>query len=92
MTLKEKLNNSIITNINIVESENRMCYDYNHLELAEKCEKIAEEFAVNFTDWCEDYYYPSSTKGIWFDKPDFDNAKQFLTRELLQIYKDKKGL
>ena len=55
-------------------------------------EKVADEHAVAFTDWCEDYYYPSSIKGIWFDKPDFDNAKQFLTIELLQIYKDKKRL
>ena len=46
MTLKQRLNDSIITNINIVESENRMCYDYNHLELAEECEKIADEFAI----------------------------------------------
>ena len=57
-----------------------------------ECGKIADEHAIAFTDWCEDYYYPSSTKGIWFDKPDFDNAKQFLTIELLQIYKDKKRL
>jgi hypothetical protein len=56
-------------------------------------EVIADEFAIAFTDWCEDYYYPSSTtKGIWFDKPDFDNAKQFLTIELLQIFKKEKGL
>lgn len=51
MTLKEKLNDSIITNINIVESENRMYYDYNHLELAESCEVIANEFAIEFAEW-----------------------------------------
>jgi hypothetical protein len=61
MTLQQKLNNTIITNINIVESENRMCYDYNHLELAEECEKIADEFAIGFAEWVEcskTYYTP----------------------------------
>ena len=53
MTLKEILNDSIITNIDIRDSENRMYYEYNHLELAEKCEKIAEEFAIGFAYWCE---------------------------------------
>jgi hypothetical protein len=53
MTLIQKLNNSIITNINIVESENKMCYDYNHLELAENCEVIAEDFAIGFAEWCQ---------------------------------------
>jgi hypothetical protein len=51
MTLKQKLNDSIITNINIVESENRMWYNYNHLELADECEHIADEFAIGFADW-----------------------------------------
>ncbi len=51
MTLIQKLNDSIITNINIVESENKMCYDYNHLELAESCEVIADEFAIGFAEW-----------------------------------------
>ena len=51
MTLIQKLNDSIITNINIVESENKMCYEYNHLELAESCEVIADEFAIEFAEW-----------------------------------------
>jgi len=90
MTLKEKLNDSIITNINIIESENRMCYDYNHLELAEECEKVADDFAIGFTDWCENNYFPSSGRSLWFDTPNFDIGKKFTTRELLEIY--KKGL
>lgn len=72
----------------LIDSDN----GYDNQLLADCCEKLADEHAIAFTDWCEDYYYPSSTKGIWFDSPDFDNAKQFLTKELLQIYKEKKGL
>ncbi|CAB4136198.1 hypothetical protein UFOVP299_26 [uncultured Caudovirales phage] len=80
MTLIQKLNDSIITNINIVESENRMCYDYNHLELAESCEVIADEFAIGFADWvrvCKLKQRPY----------DFENIK-----ELLEIYKKEKLL
>jgi len=55
-------------------------------------EKVADEHAVAFTDWCEENYYPSSITGIWYDSPDFDNAKKILTKELLQIYKDMQGL
>ena len=76
MTLIQKLNDSIITNINIVESENRMCYDYNHLELAENCEVIADEHAIGFAEWLikrETKYFES-------------------LNELLEIYKKEKGL
>lgn len=81
MKLQQKLNNTIITNIEIVESENRMCYNYNHLELAEECEKIAEEFAIGFAEWLRGYRY--------------DNAEIYhisSTKELLEIYKKEKGL
>jgi hypothetical protein len=81
MTLKEKLNDSIITNINIVESENRMCYDYNHLELAEECEKVAEEFAIGFAEWrVNDWVHDER----WTKISDM--------KELLEIYKKEKGL
>ena len=77
MTLQEKLNDSIITNIDIRESENRMYYEYNHLELAEQCEKIAEEFAIGFATWLliiynEDIIYDAYSK-----------------EELLEIYKQE---
>lgn len=55
MTLKEKLNDSIITNIEIRDSENRMYYEYNHLELAEKCEQIADDYAIGFEEFKEKY-------------------------------------
>jgi hypothetical protein len=76
MTLIQKLNDSIITNINIVESENRMFYNYNHLELAEFCEVIADEFAIGFAEWCLDENHIILNDG----------------KELLEIYKKEKGL
>ena len=80
MTLKQKINDSIITNIDIRESENRMYYDYNHLELAEKCEKIADEFAIGFAKWLVIRY----NEDIIYD--------EYTTKELLEFYKQEKAL
>jgi len=88
MTLKEKF----LPFVDDIDFINDIPNKEWGLRNANKCVEVADEHAIAFTDWCEDYYYPSSTKGIWFDNPDFDNAKQFLTKELLQIYKEKKGL
>jgi len=78
MTLKEEINDSIITNIDIRDSENRMYYEYNHLELAKNCEVIADEFAIGFAEW----------RLTTFIK----NADEYTMRELLEIYKKEKGL
>ena len=78
MTLIQKLNDSIITNINIVESENRMCYEYNHLELAESCEVIADEFAIEFAEW------------LLNERTGFNRETEI--KELLEIYKKEKAL
>jgi len=50
------------------------------MEEAERCEKIAEEFATGFADWIR----VCKLKGRPYD---FDNIK-----ELLEIYKDEKDL
>ena len=84
MTLQEKLNDSIITNIDIRESENRMYYEYNHLELAEKCEKIADEFAIGFAKFIDDLIGEYGLLG--FSK----NFGKKSTEELLEIYKNGK--
>lgn len=89
MTLIQKLNDSIITNINIVESENKMCYDYNHLELAESCEVIADEFAIGFAEWIgqNTINYSSGKFRMKTLKPNL-----FTSKELLEIYKKEKAL
>ena len=88
MTLKQRLNDSIITNINIVESENRMCYDYNHLELAEECEKIADEFAIGFAEWLVSNCYCEDDQQWWLIRDLGDIKKS--SSELLEIYKKEK--
>ena len=80
MTLKQILNDSIIINIEIRDSENKMYYEYNHLELAEKCEVIADEFAIGFAEWLVIRY----NEDIIYD--------EYTTKELLEIYKQEKEL
>ena len=82
MTLKEKINDSIITNIDIRESENRMYYEYNNLELAERCEVIADEFAIGFVKFVnETDSYHHAEDAFHF------NDKWHTYEEFLEIYK-----
>lgn len=57
---------------------------------AVECERIADEYAIEFTDWCEDNYFASSGRKIWYDQPDFESANRYTTEELLQIFKKTK--
>lgn len=92
MTLKQILNDSIIINIEIRDSENRMHYEYNHLELAEKCEKIADEFAIGFAEWFTNEQSPYSITYGNQEKRFSDFRKKYTAKELLQIYKTEKNL
>lgn len=56
-------------------------------------EIIADNHAIQFTDWCEDNYYPVGIKGLWYDDvPSNKFAKRFSTKQLLEIYKKENGL
>ena len=49
--------------------------------VADRCEEIAEEFAIGFAEWMRGFRY--------------DNAELYFrhsTKELLEIYKKEKGL
>jgi hypothetical protein len=79
MTLKEKL-------------KDRMYYNYNHLEVAEECEQIADEFSIKFAEWCAFYIYKS--RNVFGDmlhaKSKYDDM--YTSKELLEIFKKEKGL
>jgi hypothetical protein len=55
---------------------------YYDVDTAEKCEKVADEFAIGFAEW----YF-----NLWYTDDDlsFDNNSR---QELLEIYKKEKGL
>ena len=90
MTLKQKINDCIITNIEIRESENRMYYEYNHLELAEECEEIADNFAIGFLQFTEGTYSYSNIFDNWYLHA--NTSIRYTPKELLEIYKKENGL
>jgi hypothetical protein len=69
MTLKEKL-----------QEENVYINAYSFKltkESVEKFEKIAEEFAIGFAEWCDENY---------------NTLKPYDMKQLLEMYKKEKGL
>jgi hypothetical protein len=53
-----------------------------------KCEQIAEEFAIGFAEWCDDNYFRMGNTSFWAESMDWDNDNKFTTKELLEIYKE----
>jgi hypothetical protein len=70
------------------------CYNdeplkYNHTR---KVLKIADEFAIDFAEWCDNNYFRMGNTSFWAESMDWDNDNKFTTKELLEIYKKEKGL
>jgi hypothetical protein len=83
MTLKERLKKQLDT---ATPTLNRPHYQ------AGKLEKIADEFAIGFAEWCDDNYFRMGNTSFWAESMDWDNDNKFTTKELLEIYKKEKGL
>lgn len=80
MTLKEKF---IEKSINI---------RYEVLE-PEKFEQIANDYAIEFAEWCDDNYFKNGKgNSNWSASMDWDDNEKFTTKELLEIFKKEKGL
>jgi len=81
MTLKDKLKTNV--SINTYGEAGRF---------ASQCEKIADEFAIGFSEWC--IYYREKNRNVYGDilhsLSKYDET--YTTKELLEIYKKKKGL
>jgi hypothetical protein len=56
----------------------------------DKSEKVADEFAIGFADWINRVSYRSFDGNWYLTQIDEDIKKT--TEELLEIYKDEKGL
>lgn len=83
MTLKEKLFNIVFDN----------AWTYKHENTIPELEKITEEFAIEFAEWCDDNYFKNG-KGSsnWSESLDWDDDKKLTTKQLLEIFKKEKGL
>ena len=88
MTLKEKFDNVEI----MFESQiGKLKYD-ELCEASNQCEQIADEFAIEFSEWCT--YYRDKNRNVYGDmlhaKSKYDDT--YTTKELLEIFKKEKGL
>jgi hypothetical protein len=81
MTLKDKFNNLVPIEFGGMQEP-----------LLSDCEKIAEEFAIIFSEWCANRYVKlhSVWCPIFGDQRDKNNWKT--SNELLEIFKKEKGL
>ena len=59
-------------------------------EEAKQCALIAEDFAIGFAEWIENYTYHKK-HNVWI-KNDSLTVGKTTTKELLEIYKKEKGL
>ena len=57
---------------------------------ADKCEVIADEFAIELLNFIEGTYSYSNIFDYWYLHA--DTSKTFTKKELLEIYKKEKGL
>jgi hypothetical protein len=86
MTLKEKFKQWFI---NDEEDEH---YEGMVELVSIEHEKIAEDFAIGFAEWCDNNYFRMGNTSFWSESMDWDNDNKFTTKELLEIYKKEKGL
>ena len=82
MKLKEKFRDKILSFL----SDNMK--EQNAIE----CEQIADEFAIEFAEWCDDNYFRMGNTSIWSDSTDWEDNIKITTKELLEIFKKEKGL
>ena len=88
MTLKEKFEQFAYYS----DGNYSMNIQYQREDNAIEIEKIADEFAIGFAEWCDNNYFRMGNTSFWSESTDWDNNKKLTTKELLQIYKKEKGL
>jgi hypothetical protein len=77
MTLKDRFNNLVPIEFGGMQEP-----------LLSDCEKIAEEFAIDFAFFIGEHTYTSYSNGTWSN--DFGD-ENLTTKELLEIFKKEKG-
>lgn len=66
------------------------CTDRNWaLRNANKCEEVADDFAIEFLEFTESTYSFGNIIGKWYLHS--DTSKEYTKKELLEIYKKEKG-
>jgi len=71
------------------------CYNdeplkYDHKN---KCEKVADEFAIGFAEWKDkNCYLVMGSESLFYVRDNEIHDDAYTTKELLKIYKKEKGL
>jgi hypothetical protein len=60
--------------------------------MSDRLEQIADEFAIEFAEWCDDNYFRMGNANVWSDSTDWEDNVKYTTQELLEIFKKEKGL
>jgi len=84
MKLKEKFAETILVPLSILGF-------YIDWDKVEKCEEIADEFAIGFADWLETLP-PSRKVSMWSKNGELKGLFTMDNEQLLEIYKKEKGL
>ena len=79
MTLKEKFNALVPKEFGGMQEP-----------LLTDCEKIADEFAIEFADWLNINYFQIVGNKTWCKTLSMEN--EYTSKELLEIFKKEKGL
>jgi hypothetical protein len=59
----------------------------------QNAETIADEFAIEFAEWCDDNYFKNGKgNSNWSASMDWDDDEKFTSKELLEIFKKEKVL
>jgi hypothetical protein len=63
--------------------------EYNKIKrAASNVEKIADDYAIEFAEWCDDNYFKNGKgNSNWSASMDWDDNEKFTTKELLEIFK-----
>ena len=61
--------------------------DASFEEVHDNLVKVADDFAIEFAEWCDDNYFRMGNTSFWAESMDWDNDNKFTTKELLEIYK-----
>lgn len=82
MTLKEKFNDLVPKEFGGMQEP-----------LLTDCEKIADDYAIEFIYWCYDSkYFRVKDTFFWVKSLDWVEEDKITTKELLEIFKKQKGL
>lgn len=88
MTLKEKFDKISCKDCDMPYCDIR-CTILSEKDL-NKLEQIADEFAIEFVEWCDDNYFRMGNNNIWLQTIDFESPIKFTTKELLEIFKKER--